>query len=237
MTGIRVQEPVGGGRGSAWVTAILVVSAAATVGYWTVRAFGEEDTEAMESPLILSVARQFEVSPWELYGPFGGSNPLVLIHAPLYYRAAALLGLAGGPSRPAPDRRGAAGWPADLDGRPGGDGQGGLPAGSAGRTAGEGGLVVGAAGGGLAGPLGPAVRRPARHGGGGAADLGGGAGAGGAGRQKASPGDGLGAIRAGGLREAAPDRRLGGQRGAGGAGVAAGPCRAWARRPGWCYWG
>ena len=83
---------MGGGRGSAWVTAFLAVSAAATIGYWTVRAFGEEDTEAMESPLILSVARQFEVyRPWELYGPFSGSNPLVLIHAPLYYRAAALL--------------------------------------------------------------------------------------------------------------------------------------------------
>ena len=53
-------------------------------------ALGEEDTEVLESPLMLSVARQLVVGPGELYGPFGGSNPLVLIHAPLYYRVAAL---------------------------------------------------------------------------------------------------------------------------------------------------
>jgi hypothetical protein len=28
--------------------------------------------------------------PWELYGPFGGLNPLVIIHAPVYYHLAAL---------------------------------------------------------------------------------------------------------------------------------------------------
>src|SRR5262249_32561121 len=56
-----------------------------------IRALGLQDTEALESPLLLSVARQLLASPWELYGPFGGQNPLVLIHAPLYYRIAALL--------------------------------------------------------------------------------------------------------------------------------------------------
>ena len=40
---------------------------------------------------MLSVARQLVSGPGELYGPFGGGNPLVLIHAPLYYRAAGLL--------------------------------------------------------------------------------------------------------------------------------------------------
>jgi hypothetical protein len=75
----------------AWITVVLVVSAALTVGFWLVRGIGEEDTEALESPLMLSVARQLVAGPGELYGPFGGSNPLVLIHAPLYYRAAALL--------------------------------------------------------------------------------------------------------------------------------------------------
>jgi hypothetical protein len=45
----------------------------------------------MESPLMLSVARQLIAGPRDLYGPFDGFNPLVLIHAPLYYRAAALL--------------------------------------------------------------------------------------------------------------------------------------------------
>ena len=54
----------------------------------------------------------------------------------------------------------------------------------------------------------------------------------GLGGRRRSPGDGLGAIRAGGVREAAPDRRLGGQRGAGGAGVAAGPCRPGRGDPG-----
>ncbi len=58
---------------------------------------------------MLSVARQLVFGPSELYGPFGGSNPLVLIHAPLYYRAAALRGLADGAGRPAPGRGGAAG--------------------------------------------------------------------------------------------------------------------------------
>jgi len=40
---------------------------------------------------MLSVARQLYSGPWELYGPFGGRNLLVLIHAPLYYHLAALL--------------------------------------------------------------------------------------------------------------------------------------------------
>jgi hypothetical protein len=69
---------------------VLGLTAALTIGYWTLRALGDADTEAMESPLILSVARQLIAGPRELYGPFGGRNPLVLIHAPLYYRAAAL---------------------------------------------------------------------------------------------------------------------------------------------------
>jgi hypothetical protein len=50
-----------------------------------------EDAESAESPLIMSVARQLVAGPSGLYGPFGGENPLVLIHAPLYYRLAALL--------------------------------------------------------------------------------------------------------------------------------------------------
>ena len=40
---------------------------------------------------MLSVARQLVRGPWELYGPFGRQNPLVLIHAPLYYHLAAIL--------------------------------------------------------------------------------------------------------------------------------------------------
>src|SRR5205814_2249427 len=79
------------GRGiSAWVTAVLAASAILFVGFRLALAWGAMDTETYESPLMLSVARQLVAGPWELYGPFGGTNPLVLIHAPLYYRAAAL---------------------------------------------------------------------------------------------------------------------------------------------------
>ncbi len=72
-------------------SAVLALSAAVTLGYWSARAFGKADNEAMESPLMLSVARQLVYGPGGLYGPFGRTNPLVLIHAPFYYRAAALL--------------------------------------------------------------------------------------------------------------------------------------------------
>lgn len=73
------------------LSAAIVVTTALTLGSWSPRALGKSDNEAMESPLMLSVARQLVYSPAELYGPFGRTNPLVLIHAPLYYRAAALL--------------------------------------------------------------------------------------------------------------------------------------------------
>jgi hypothetical protein len=73
------------------VTAILGGAAAVVLVYWTPRALSAEDTEALESPLLMSVARQLVAGPWGLYGPFGGENPLVLIHAPLYYRLAALV--------------------------------------------------------------------------------------------------------------------------------------------------
>ncbi len=86
----RSAEPRKAGRLSVWITAVLAVSAATVSGFWLAQGLGERDTEPMESPLMLSVARQLVVSPSELYGPFGGQNPLVLIHAPLYYRVAAL---------------------------------------------------------------------------------------------------------------------------------------------------
>src|SRR5262249_9657240 len=78
-------------RVRALISMALLISAAGTLGYWFVRAVQADDTEALESPLLLSVARQVVAGPWELYGPFGRENPLVLIHAPLYYRIAALL--------------------------------------------------------------------------------------------------------------------------------------------------
>jgi hypothetical protein len=90
MSETRSAGPRLGGWVPAWITALLTISAAITLGFWLVKALDSADTEALESPLMLSVARQLAVGPGELYGPFGGRNPLVLIHAPLYYRAAAL---------------------------------------------------------------------------------------------------------------------------------------------------
>jgi hypothetical protein len=72
------------------VTISLAAAALFSVGFWFALALSPEDVGLLESPLLLSVARQLRFGPWELYGPFGGRNPLVLIHAPLYYRLAAL---------------------------------------------------------------------------------------------------------------------------------------------------
>ena len=76
---------------SVWVTAALTSAAACATAFGAFLALGARDTEAFESPLMLSVARQLIQGPWGLYGPFGRQNPLVLIHAPLYYHLAALL--------------------------------------------------------------------------------------------------------------------------------------------------
>jgi hypothetical protein len=67
------------------------IAAAVAIGLGVWLGLGEGDTEMYESPLLLSVARQLIRGPWGLYGPFGGQNPLVLIHAPLYYHLAAIL--------------------------------------------------------------------------------------------------------------------------------------------------
>ena len=75
---------------AAWITTVLAASGIAFLGFRLLMSLGEEDADLYESPLILSVARQLVAGPGELYGPFGGNNPLVLIHAPLYYRLAAL---------------------------------------------------------------------------------------------------------------------------------------------------
>jgi hypothetical protein len=75
---------------SLWVTAALVVGASSLVP-WFELAFHNEDVEALESPLVLSAARQLVHSPWQLYGPYDNGNRLVMIHAPLYYRATAIL--------------------------------------------------------------------------------------------------------------------------------------------------
>src|SRR3954463_16570847 len=72
------------------VTAALLVAAAVYQGYHAWIAFDPDDTNHLETPLVLAVAREISDGPSTLYGPFSGSDPLVLIHAPLYYRLAAL---------------------------------------------------------------------------------------------------------------------------------------------------
>ena len=76
---------------SGWITAMLSIAACCAISFGLWLTLGTPDTEPMESPAILSVARQLEHGPWGLYGPFGRQNLLVLIHAPLYYQLAAVL--------------------------------------------------------------------------------------------------------------------------------------------------
>jgi hypothetical protein len=51
-----------------------------------------DDVGRLETPFVLSVARQLQEGPRVLYGPYQRGNHLVLIHAPLYYRLAASVG-------------------------------------------------------------------------------------------------------------------------------------------------
>jgi len=82
-------------RSSAWVkrwlTVVLGLAAAIAVGFGIVLLSSREDSEPLESPLLLAIARQLHAGAWELYGPYDAANRLVLIHAPFYYHLAALL--------------------------------------------------------------------------------------------------------------------------------------------------
>ena len=89
------KERLGGRLIRACVTALLGVAAITYVGFHSTLALSGEDVDKYESPLMLSVGRQLVAGPWGLYGPYGGSNHLVLIHAPLYYRAAGLMAWLG----------------------------------------------------------------------------------------------------------------------------------------------
>ncbi len=70
---------------------LVLLSLAALIyqGYQGWIALGLDDTNHLETPLALATARQFKDGPSTLYGPFSGTHPEVLIHAPLYYRLAA----------------------------------------------------------------------------------------------------------------------------------------------------
>ncbi len=86
-----MQDQTNGSVMPHWITAILAIAATVMVAYGISIAVQKPDTEPLESPLMLAVARQLIHGPSELYGPFGARNPLVIIHAPLYYHLAALL--------------------------------------------------------------------------------------------------------------------------------------------------
>ena len=76
----------------AWIiTLSLAAGAIAYQGHHAWLAFDPDDTNHLETPLLLATARQLADGPATLYGPFSGSDPLVLIHAPLYYRLSALI--------------------------------------------------------------------------------------------------------------------------------------------------
>ena len=69
----------------------LAAAAAIYLGYHLGLLTDPGDTGRLETTLALSVRYQIENGPGSLYGPFTSRNPLVLIHAPLYYRLGALL--------------------------------------------------------------------------------------------------------------------------------------------------
>src|SRR3954470_6514241 len=70
---------------------LLVILAATLIypAYHLAIAAQADDTNHLETTLALIVERQLRDGPGTLYGPFSGQKPLVLIHAPLYYRLAA----------------------------------------------------------------------------------------------------------------------------------------------------
>lgn len=73
------------------ITALLAVAVLVYQGPHLRVALEPEDTNHLETPLARAVAGQLEAGPGGLYGPYSGSRPEVLIHAPLYYRLAGLL--------------------------------------------------------------------------------------------------------------------------------------------------
>ncbi len=72
------------------VSGALLAATSIYQGYHAYLAFDPNDINHLETPSVLVTAKQLADGPSSLYGPFSGDNPLVLIHAPLYYRLAAL---------------------------------------------------------------------------------------------------------------------------------------------------
>jgi hypothetical protein len=76
---------------SAWVTGVLFLSAVLYLGFQLWLGLGIDDVGRFETTLAMSISSQFTAGPEHLYGPYTATHHLVLIHAPLYYRLAALL--------------------------------------------------------------------------------------------------------------------------------------------------
>ncbi len=92
MSEPRPTEPASRPTRSSWpMTAALAASAVVYQGWNLLIALGRDDTNHLETTLQLILARAVREGPGDLYGPFSAANPLVLIHAPLYYRLAGLL--------------------------------------------------------------------------------------------------------------------------------------------------
>ena len=89
-------------RSRVLIPALLGAAAACYFGHQVACGLDRTDSGYLETPLTCSLAGQLVAGPGVLYGPFSGTNPTVLIHAPLYYR---LAGLAAWPLT-------AAGWDA-----------------------------------------------------------------------------------------------------------------------------
>ena len=75
------------------ILALLAIAASLQLGYQLYLGSDANDVGPFETVLAQAIAGHFEsgAGPARLYGPFGGDHPSVLMHAPLYYRAVALL--------------------------------------------------------------------------------------------------------------------------------------------------
>lgn len=73
------------------LTLALGLGAAAHVGFLAWIGLDADDTENLESTLVLLASRQLTDGFGGLYGPYDGENPGVLIQAPLYYRLTGVL--------------------------------------------------------------------------------------------------------------------------------------------------
>jgi hypothetical protein len=68
------------------LTCSLAISALLYCGYHVAIALHPDDTNHLETPLVLAAARPLVAGAQAIYGPYSSTNALVLIHAPLYYR-------------------------------------------------------------------------------------------------------------------------------------------------------